>query len=233
VKLGTVTELRRYPVKSLQGEQLQRMEVTARGAVGDRLWALVDEDGKLASGKDSSRFRKVAGLLEHSSRLDGDVPVIEPTSGAPVRGDDPALAAVVQFIAGPGWRLAREDGAPHHDASPIHLVTSATLARLTEVVGFEVPSRRLRPNIVVEVPDPAGFAEDAWVGGELLIGGARLRVTERCERCVMVNHAQPGGVEHRPQVLKQIGRYNDACAGVYADVVEAGTVELGAPVDTA
>ena len=229
--LGTVTALRRYPVKSLRGEELERMEVDLRGPVGDRLWALVDDHGKLASGKNSGRFRKVAGLLEHSSRLDGDVPVVEPAAGDLVRGDHPDVGAAVQLIAGPGWRLAREDGTPHHDASPIHLVTSATLARLSEVVGFEVASQRLRPNIVVEVPGPAGFVEDAWVGMELAIGHVRLRVTERCERCVMVNHAQPGGMDHRPEVLKRIGRANETCAGVYAEVVAPGTLELGGVVE--
>ena len=75
--LGEVAALRRYPVKSLRGEELERLEVDGRGPVGDRLWALVDEQGKLASGKPTRRFRKVPGLLEHSSRLDGEVPVIE------------------------------------------------------------------------------------------------------------------------------------------------------------
>jgi len=75
--------------------------------------------------------------------------------------------------------------------------------------------------------------EDAWVGRELAIGAVRLRVTERCERCVMVTHAQPGGLSHRPEVLKEIGRSNDVCAGVYADVVVPGTLELGATVETA
>ena len=231
MSLGEVAALRRYPVKSLRGEELDRLEVDGRGPVGDRLWALVDERGKLASGKPTRRFRKVPGLLEHSSRLDGDVPVIEPTGADPVRGDGPEVDATVRHIAGPGWRLAREDGTPHHDASPIHLVTSATLARLAEVVGSEVESQRLRPNIVVDVPDPPGFVEDAWIGRELAIGDVRLRVTERCERCVMVTHAQPGGLGHRPEVLKQIGRSNDVCAGVYADVVVPGTLALGAAVE--
>ena len=64
------------------------------------------------------------------------------------------------------------------------------------------------------------------------------------ERCVVTTHAQPGGkpdraqpaepaasqIAHRPEVLKQIGRSNEACAGVYADVLVPGTVELGATV---
>ena len=233
MSLGTVVALRRYPVKSLRGEDLERMDVDLRGPVGDRLWALVDTDGKLASGKPTTRFRKVPGLLEHSSRMDGDVPVIEPAGGGPVRGDHPEVDAAVESIAGPGWRLAREDRTPHHDASPILLVTTATLARLAEVVGSEVESQRLRPSILVEVPDPPGFVEDAWVGRDLEIGAVRLRVTERCERCVMVTHAQPGGLSHRPEVLKQIGRSNDVCAGVYADVLVPGTLELGAEITLA
>ena len=68
MSLGTVKALRRYPVKALLGEDLRRMEVDERGAVGDRMWALVDRDGKLASGKPvSGRFRKrhgTAGALD-------------------------------------------------------------------------------------------------------------------------------------------------------------------------
>jgi len=230
MSLGTVTALRRYPVKSLRGEEMDEMEVDARGPVGDRLWALVDEHGKLASGKDHRRFRKVPGLLDHASRLDGGLPVIEPAAGEPIRGDDPALARAVQLIAGPGWRLAREAENPHHDASPIHLVTSASLAQLSGELGQEVESQRLRPNLMVEVPDPPGYVEDAWVGRELAVGGVRLSVVGRCERCVMVTHAQPGGLEHRPEVLKQVGRSNDVCVGVYADVLVPGTLHVGAAV---
>ena len=36
--LGTVTVLRRYPVKSMLGEELHAAEVTRSGLAGDRAW---------------------------------------------------------------------------------------------------------------------------------------------------------------------------------------------------
>ena len=41
--LATVTQIRRYPVKSMAGEVLDHIELTERGLVGDRAWAVRDE----------------------------------------------------------------------------------------------------------------------------------------------------------------------------------------------
>ena len=50
--VGSVQALWRYPVKSMRGETIETGELTARGLVGDRTWALVDRDtGKVASAK--------------------------------------------------------------------------------------------------------------------------------------------------------------------------------------
>ena len=47
--LGTVVALWRYPVKSMLGEELNAAEVTQRGLLGDRAFALVDPaTGKVA-----------------------------------------------------------------------------------------------------------------------------------------------------------------------------------------
>ncbi len=50
--LGAVTAIWRYPVKSMRGEQLDTVSVTARGLGGDRAFALIDRvSGKVASAK--------------------------------------------------------------------------------------------------------------------------------------------------------------------------------------
>ena len=55
--VGSVAELWRFPVKSMQGEQLQEVTVTARGGLGDRAYALIDtETGKVVSAKSVKRF---------------------------------------------------------------------------------------------------------------------------------------------------------------------------------
>ena len=39
----TVSQLFRYPVKSMRGESHTRLTVTERGVTGDRVWAVRDE----------------------------------------------------------------------------------------------------------------------------------------------------------------------------------------------
>src|SRR5712664_1281771 len=51
-RVGTVRALWRYPVKSMLGEELDVLEVSGGGVVGDRAYALRDrETGKVASAK--------------------------------------------------------------------------------------------------------------------------------------------------------------------------------------
>ena len=55
--LGSVVSLYRYPVKSMMGEELNASEVTPRGLLGDRAYALVDgDDGKIASAKNPRKW---------------------------------------------------------------------------------------------------------------------------------------------------------------------------------
>lgn len=55
--VGTVASLRRYPVKSMQGEELEVCEVTGRGLLGDRAYALMDPStGKVASAKNPRKW---------------------------------------------------------------------------------------------------------------------------------------------------------------------------------
>ena len=218
----------RYPVKSLDGERLEALAFDRRGVARDRLWALVDEDGGIASGKRTRRFRKVPGLLRHASRLEDDVPLIVLEDGRAAPVDSEEAARLVQEIAGPGWSLRREAAVPHFDAGSVHLVTTATLDTLNAAARWSVSVERLRPNVLIEM-DGDGFPEDGWLGRTLEIGSARLCVTKRVIRCVMVNHRRPT-LRARRDVLKLIGTLNHACAGVYADVLEPGEVCAGDPV---
>jgi uncharacterized protein len=57
---GTVVSVWRYPVKSMLGEELDASYVTERGLVGDRAYALVDEEtGKVASAKNPRKWEKL------------------------------------------------------------------------------------------------------------------------------------------------------------------------------
>ena len=221
-----VASLTRYPVKSVVGEDLDSVAVDERGVVGDRLWAVRDPDGKLGSGKSSTRFRKMDGLLALSASYDGPTPVVTFPDGSAVRGDDPAIHERLSRHVGRDVRLAREDDVPHFDEADVHLVTTSSLARIAERHGGVVDRRRARANVLVDNGTEAGFDEDDWVGRLVRIGSAELRILRPMVRCVMVTMPQIGLPEERG-LLARIGEVNETNLGLVAEVVRPGTVSVG------
>ena len=60
--VGSVSALWRFPVKSMKGEQLEQSEVTTRGIVGDRAYALIETDtSKVVSAKSVKNFPSLFG----------------------------------------------------------------------------------------------------------------------------------------------------------------------------
>jgi len=91
---GSVAALWRYPVKSLQGEPVERVTVTRRGVAGDRRYALRDPvTQRLLTAKRDER------LLRASARtLEGGPVVVAVPGAGELSVDDPALAAALA-----GW----------------------------------------------------------------------------------------------------------------------------------
>ncbi|MGW6317699.1 MOSC domain-containing protein [Streptomyces sp. NPDC055099] len=227
----------RFPVKSMLGEERERLVLDERGVAGDRLWALRHEDGKLGSGKNSRRFRRTPGMLEYTAVYESDAggegdgkgggdPVVTTPDGETLRPGDPRVGE----LFGAGVELAREGEVSHQDAGAVSLVGTASLRALGELLGDSDPVdvRRLRKNIVVGTEEP--WIEEDWVGREISFdGGLRLRVVERIERCVMTTQAQRG-LPADNRILKTLTASRGMCIGVYADVVTPGTLALGAEV---
>jgi hypothetical protein len=135
------------------------------------------------------------------------------------------------------------EGLPHQDAvtdeampagtffdlATVHLLTTATLDRLRELYpAGRLEVRRFRPNVVVSTPaGQAGFVEDAWVGRTLALGKeVRLKIIKRCGRCVMTTLPQvdlPADLG----VLRTAVKHNQGHVGVYASVLQGGTVRRG------
>jgi MOSC domain-containing protein len=110
--VGTVTELWRYPVKSMLGERRRELRVTPLGGLGDRAWALREVDtGRIASAK------KYPRLLEFRARYE-----VEPTAASPGRvrieapdgrqlfADDDDASQIVSAILGKPLRLESRPG---------------------------------------------------------------------------------------------------------------------------
>jgi len=83
VEIGSVVSLWRHPVKSMMGEELNASEVTERGLLGDRAYALLDgSDGKVASAKNPRKWPNLfdfrAALVE-PPRISANLPPVRIT----------------------------------------------------------------------------------------------------------------------------------------------------------
>ncbi len=132
-------------------------------------------------------------------------------------------AELFEFVSPPGT---------YFDAYPIHVVTTATLAALrSRHAEGDCDVRRFRPNLVIETsPELSGFAEAAWVGRVLRVGGVRLECTVATPRCSMVSQAQRG-LPKNVSLLRTIVRAADQNVGIYARVVGEGSVARGDEVE--
>lgn len=221
-----VTAIWRFPVKSMAGESLEVVEVDERGLVGDRAWAVYDVDGRLASGKNTRRFRRMDPVFGVAARTVGDaVELVFPGGRTAVVGESAADLALSDHF-GEEVELGPEADVPHQDAGQVSVVGTATLRELAALSGLAEPvdPRHLRTNLVVETDEP--FVEESWLGRELAVGGVRLRPLERIERCRMVDIEQVG-VPAIEGLLKAIGAHRDLCAGIYADVLGPGRLAVG------
>jgi uncharacterized protein YcbX len=220
-----LAEIRRYPIKSLLGEQLATAEVDQRGLVGDRLWAVRDADGKLGSGKNTRRFRRMPGLFTLRGRVGDPVPVVELPGGRHFAADDPAAHEAVSELLGRRVTIAREAEVLHHDEGPVSLISTAALRRLHALVGEPVDPVRFRANLLVDVPG-SDFPEDGWLGRAVRIGpDVVLRPRERLTRCVMIDLAQESAPEHG-HLLRTVADHHDMTFGVWATVERPGRIAL-------
>jgi MOSC domain-containing protein len=197
--------------------------------------------GATVSSSDPRVHELLSEVLGRPVRLADERP-----PGAEIERADPlavlahGVDAEVPIVVG---SLDQRDGHPPRPASfvdyaPVHLLTSATLEGIASLhPDGAVDLRRYRPNLVVRtVPGVAGFVESRWVGGRLRIG-ARLivRVAVNTPRCAIPTLAH-GELPRDTNALRMLadhnrlpvpGRAEVACAGVYAQVVEPGTIRHG------
>ena len=210
-----VSELWRYPVKSMRGERLERADIHVDGVVGDRLVHVRESSGRVAT----SRFRP--GLLGLAGTLGADgEPLIE---GVPWSA--PESLARVREVTEPGAQLVRfagEDHGQRFDVLPLTVLTES----MARAVGYD--HRRFRPNVLI-----AGAPDDAeleWAGYGLRIGEALIGVRNRRSRCVMTTF-DPDTLEQDPMVLLRVVRSFNGRVALDCWVAEPGVARVGDPVE--
>ncbi|HEY6042322.1 MAG TPA: hypothetical protein VIX58_09335 [Anaerolineae bacterium] len=70
------------------------------------------------------------------------------------------------------------------------------------------------------------FIEEEWVGRTLKVGTARVGVTKKDTRCMMINLDPNTAIQH-PEVLRTVTRAHNVQVGIYANVIVPGIVAVG------
>lgn len=261
-ELGSVAAIRRYPVKSMLGEDLQAVTLTASGLEGDRTVAVIDQQtGRVATAKHPKLWRE---LLTFAAQWNTGSPRITLPDGTSIAADDSRAEQVLSGLLHRDVRLAAErperatvarpapedvidhgedadvpyetleigqgtPGTTFVDFAPVHLITSATLAR----VGAEMI--RYRPNLVIDTPHGTPFAENDWTGRDICIGRVRLRIILPTPRCAVPTLAH-GTLPRRTDAVRTLLEHNripipghgtQPCLGAYAQVINSGTISVG------
>jgi len=237
--IGTVAELWRYPASSLAGERQYAVAVGPAGIEGDRMFGLVDtSDNEIARPDREAKWHKVPRIrtrLTNDRDLEVAIPDGDWLSALSVECDL-AVSAYLGFAASIR-PFGRENAPPayagpvtaaRYSKAPVHLLTTASLARLTALhpEGAADP-RRFRPNIVVDMAAVEGsFPETEWIGRKLAIGDLLLTISEPCRRCGFTIISQDG-FDHDPGILRNLVRHNAHNLGVYCTVDRPAGIKVG------
>ena len=207
-----VAEIWRYPVKSMAGERLDRVEVGPLGLDGDRIVHVEDRRGRIVTARTHPRL-----LGCHSSLDDAGEPRID---GRLWTEDD--VRATVEGIVGAGARLVRDESAGRFDILPLLVATDGA------ITAFGYDGRRLRPNLVIG--GVQGLGERSWPGSCLRIGTVVIGLEDLRGRCVMTTF-DPGTLEQDPLVLTSILKRFGGKLALNAAVIRGGQIREGAEVE--
>jgi uncharacterized protein YcbX len=206
-----VSDLWRYPVKSLRGERLESTTLTVDGVPGDRVVHVAGSRGPL-----TGRTRHGLLTVPASTGPDG-VPLVDGN-----RWDSDEAARIIASHGREGARLVADQTPQRFDVLNLLVATDGAVARL----GHDV--RRLRPNIVL-----AGVAADLerdLPGQALRIGDTLIGVHSVRQRCIVTTIDPDTG----DQDLTVLRRIRDEFGGEIALncwVLRPGTIRVGDDVE--
>lgn len=254
--ITTVQSLWRYPVKSMQGEQITSSYIAASGLAGDRDFALLDhETGIIVSAKNPKKWPTMFAFHANYTDLVTNVFTITLPDGTHINSTDTNINTILSTALGRKVTLISQ--APKNpqleeywpdipeldhqdmvtdedmpkgtffDLAHLHVLTTSTLAELQRLYpegSFDI--QRFRPNLVLNT-HATGFIESSWIGKTLAIGSElQLKITDHCPRCVMTTLAQ-GNLPKDNRILRTAAQHNQAHVGVYAEIIQSGTVSCG------
>jgi uncharacterized protein YcbX len=111
----------------------------------------------------------------------------------------------------------------------ISLINLASLADLEAKIGAQRHKRRFRSNIWFS--GAPAWSENDWIGRELAVGGAVLRVTKRTVRCPATEVNPETAQRDANPVAELRALYGHADLGIHAEVIEGGRFAMGDAIE--
>jgi GntR family transcriptional regulator/MocR family aminotransferase len=247
--MPVVSSIYRYPIKGLSAQPLSSVVLEAKKPFPhDRVFALVRPGAPLDS--DEPKWAKKGlfvmlmleeGLASVHTHLDVETYELTVTQGnqrllAANLADATQWTEVENLFHGlaptllaPPRLVRSRDG--HFMDKPdnvLSLINLATVRALEEQWGFEINPLRFRANIYIDGAKP--WEEFDWIGSDIHIGDARLRVDRRNGRCGATNVNPDNGRRDLdiPSSLRAAFGHKDL--GVYLVVRDGGKLAIGDPV---
>jgi uncharacterized protein YcbX len=249
-----VSRLSVTPVRGLALHHPDAVELGPQGVVDDRRFSLLSDDGHVFDG---TKFGPLVRVRAELSRTDdgaerltlhlplGETVSDEMTLGEPIQLEIYERVFTARPVIGPwadalstyaGRRLdlvRAERLAGEQDRNPVSIVSEASVAELARQGndGRPLDARRFRMLIQVAGAERP-HQEDEWLGREVRIGQAVVRVTKPDPRCVITTQDPETGERDFPtlHVIRAYRGLRDGRKidfGVYADVVVPGRLAVG------
>jgi len=243
---GTVASLWRHPIKSHGREALKAVALTAGQTMPwDRTWAVAHEASKATNAAWTpcagfSRVSKAPMLMAVTAMLDEAAERI--TLRHPDRPDltflpDTEADAFLAWVAplmptnrAASARIVRVPGRGMTDSDfPSVTLCSMTSHRAVEQqVGHDLSIHRWRGNIWIDGLTP--WVEFDWIGRDIHVGDAVLRVRERTDRCLATTANPDSGIRDA-DTLGALKHWGHADFSVRAEVIQGGEITLGSKVE--
>jgi uncharacterized protein len=243
-----IDALYRYPIKGLSPQKLEFAELESNGYFpGDRLFAL--ENGP--SGFDAAApvhqpkvkflmLMRNARLASLETRYDDASGILTISSqGKEVAkgdlGSESGRAAIETFfddfcadeLRGAARLISAPQGFRFTDSKSgyVSLGNLASIRAIGTAIARTVDPLRIRANVYLEGLEPWG--EFALVDKQLCIGDARLKVLKKIDRCAATG-VEPGSGQRDMDMVQALrDGFGHIDCGVYAKVVQGGTLRPG------
>ncbi|HEV8489400.1 MAG TPA: MOSC domain-containing protein [Candidatus Limnocylindrales bacterium] len=254
--MPTVSKLAIAPVKGLALRHPTEVVLGTHGVAENRRFFLVGADGRHRSGlafgplaavvpeydaaseRLTLRFPDGATIADDVGALDGALEV--PWGARSIHAHlvpGPFSGALSDYV-GMELRFVRARDDAHPQSYPASIVSDASLDALERSADLPGPLDDRRFRMLVTVGGTEAFEEDRWVGADVRIGDAVVRMVVPTARCATTTRDPSTGQRDWDALralrdLRGLSPQQTVDLGVYATVVKPGRITVGDEVGLA